>query len=117
MWYIYRVYSDIGPLQYYGSTKNIHQRWLEHKSTYKLNKPNRTVLNVLNAYSYDNCNIEIVEEIELKENVKPREKYWIINNECVNKQIPTNTLKDWKIINREHVNSKSREWKQKQKQK
>jgi predicted GIY-YIG superfamily endonuclease len=38
MWYIYRIFSTEGPLQYYGSTNDVRRRWLEHKSDFRCGK-------------------------------------------------------------------------------
>jgi hypothetical protein len=87
MWYIYRIYSDLGPLQYYGSTTNIKRRWSEHKCSKDTNSKI-----VFETYG-SNCKYEILEEGEDNTRIE-RERFYIENNECVNKQIAGRTRKE-----------------------
>ena len=79
-----------GELVYYGSTtSSLKQRLCSHKcpnndcETRQMNK--------------DNMTIELIEEVEDKEQLKWRERYYIENNECVNKHRPIQTKEEYKI--------------------
>ena len=79
-----------GELVYYGSTiQTLHRRLLQHKKKF-----NDCSSNSLNR---DNLTIELVEEVEDKEQLKWRERYYIENNECVNKHRPIQTKEEYKI--------------------
>ena len=56
--------------------------------------------------SYDNIDIILVEAFPCnnKNELESRERYYIENNICLNKNIPTRTMKEWKINNKEHLN-------------
>jgi hypothetical protein len=43
--------------------------------------------------------IELIEETE----DDTRERYWILNTECINKQIPGRTIKEWQEDNKEKI--------------
>jgi len=73
---------------YYGSTINpLNTRLQQHKKnndceTKHMDKNNMT--------------IQLVEEVEDKEQLKWRERYYIENNECINEQLPIQTHEEKK---------------------
>jgi hypothetical protein len=115
---IYRIYSDKGDLQYYGSTsQSLKQRWSEHKSRYRnvilKNKDQWACKSreIFNAYGIDNCCIELIEEC-VPELSKERERYYIENNNCVNTKIPGRiiNLKEYREEHKEHLTEISKKW-------
>ena len=70
-----------GELVYYGSTsQDIRRRLTTHKCP-----TNRCETRHFNK---DNITIELVEEVEDAEQLLWRERYYVENNECVNKNLP-----------------------------
>ena len=99
---IYCIYSTLQNANendvYYGSTVNIKSRWSGHKTAYKdyLNnngKKNSTSINIFDKYGIENCTYKIIEKYpcNTKTELLEKEKYYITNNECVNKQTPNKT--------------------------
>jgi len=77
-------------LAYYGSTTNAPEvRLYGHK-----NNPTTTSIEIIKNGDYK---IEVLEELEFqnKTELLNREKYYILNNECVNKNIPLRTTREW----------------------
>ena len=48
---------------------------------------------------------------------KMRERYWIENTECINKQIPGRTQKEWREKNKEILAEKNKKYREKNKEK
>ena len=109
---IYKLYSPSKNMVYYGSTaeKYLSRRLQSHLSSYKRYKNNTyhycKSFDVLECEDYK---IELVEEISCNnvEQLREREKYYILNNDCINKNIPNRTakesLKEWRNNNKEHI--------------
>lgn len=79
---IYKIYSDIGNVVYYGSTCcSLIKRFKEHKRYPKDKYSSSKVL------EYDDAKIELVEEYPChsKKELQQREGYYQDNNECVNR--------------------------------
>jgi hypothetical protein len=90
---IYKIQSE--GKTYYGSTfRDIRNRLSEHKynARKKRNgcKANLLVLN-------NDCHIILVEELDIKtkKDLEERERWYIENNDCVNKIIPNQTCDEW----------------------
>jgi hypothetical protein len=87
-----KIYKIIGNgLTYYGSTiQDCKQRFYYHKSI-----PSSTILPIMSDI---NAEIILIEEYSCnnKEELLWRERYWIENNECVNKNLPIITNADKK---------------------
>jgi hypothetical protein len=115
---IYCIYSTLLNIDendiYYGSTVNIKSRWNGHKSAYKgyLNngKKNCSSFKIFDKYGIENCAYKIIEKYPCnsKNELLEKEKYYITNNECVNKRIPNKTddekkqaIKQYRIDNKE----------------
>ena len=101
--YIYALKNRTTDLVYYGSTKQtLNRRFIVHKSQHKrgdtyLQNTASQVLSCPTAY------IELCEEVN-EDNMDERERWWIENNPCVNKRLPLQTQKEWRIKNREKLN-------------
>jgi len=98
---MYKVYKITdGEKVYYGSTKcSLKKRLSNHK------KEKHEC--VTNNFNRDNLNIELVEEVEDKEQVLWRERWYIENNECANKVMPILTDEERKeyCINYNKINA------------
>ena len=109
---IYRLVCNITGLNYYGSTvQPLHKRKYEHKQNYELYMKNKNKEG--NKYKLttsskiiegDNYDIILVEDFpcENKKQLETRERYFIENNDCVNKIIPRRTIKEWYADNKEY---------------
>jgi hypothetical protein len=90
---IYKITG--GGLNYYGSTiQTLHNRLQIHINDKKKNK-NGSVNKILDTNDYQ---IELIENFpcNTKKQLLEREKWWIQNNECINKHIPIRTLEEIK---------------------
>ena len=104
---IYRIIDNTNGNVYYGSTiKEINKREIRHKAGYKLYLHGK-----LTKYTTSFCiiknkdyKIELVEEneFETKRDLYERERYYIENNDCVNKQIPNRTDEEYKEYHKEY---------------
>jgi hypothetical protein len=77
-------------LAYYGSTTNpVEVRLYGHKTN-----PTTTSIEIIKNGDYK---IKVLEELDFKNKTEllNREKYYILNNECVNKNIPLRTTREW----------------------
>jgi hypothetical protein len=98
--------------------KSVYKRWC--KGTCSHSKSVEIIKN-------DDYSISLVEQVEYQEKagLHRRERYYIENNECVNKIIPTRSQKEYKdannesikvnkkeyyVSNREHLNEKHKEY-------
>ena len=62
---------------------------------------------------YDDCNIELIEEVEFddKKELIKRERYHIENNiNCVNKRVEGRTRKEYNEQNREKISERAKQW-------
>jgi hypothetical protein len=97
---IYRLYSLIEPtLLYYGSTqKSIEERLKTHEKNYRyyLKHKNKYISSFLIIAS-SQYKIELVEEYECDSilELRMRERFYIENNLCINKNIPSRTPKEY----------------------
>jgi hypothetical protein len=91
-----KIYKLVGSgLTYYGSTtQRLSQRKAEHKKKSYSNK---------RLFELGDVDIVLVEAFPCnnKEELHARERYYIENNECVNKNIPTRTDKEYKEFNKD----------------
>ena len=102
--YIYKIWSKNDPeMVYYGSTQQqVCQRLTDHKHGYHQWKKNSKKYTFTSSYlifdigEYEYTTLEKVDFEELFE-LKNRERFYIENNKCVNKQIPNRTKKEYKI--------------------
>ena len=105
---IYKIVDNTTGKIYIGSTcKSLEERLYYHKSTYKryLNEKYCfvTSFNILQNENYNIILLEECDNITSKEELRMRERYYIENNECVNKLIPTRTGKEYYIDNKEKI--------------
>ena len=105
---VYMIESASNNMIYYGSTcTSLSKRLWQHKNQYQQYKDGKRKHKVSSFEILDcaDCKIVLVEnfECETKEQLLAREAYYIRNNECVNKNIPLRTHKEWLIDNKEIV--------------
>ena len=108
--YIYKIFCKTDELVYYGSTiLQVCKRIKQHQSNYKSWKRGGTnfvtSFLIIDTGDWDYITVEKVVYYEPLE-LRNRERYWIQNNECVNKCIPNNTQKEsskkWYDSNKEY---------------
>ena len=90
---IYKLVNDELNLTYYGSTCNeLRKRFYCHKSEAK----NKKECTSHKLFESGICKIYLVEKVscEDKMELSQRERFYIENNECVNKNIPCRTKKE-----------------------
>ena len=88
MYKIYRIVDNTNDNIYIGrTTQLLRQRLAEH--TYCGRCSSRDII------KNGDYRIELIEETH----DKMRERYWILNTECVNKAIPGRTKKEWRQDN------------------
>jgi predicted GIY-YIG superfamily endonuclease len=114
---IYRLVCDDTNLVYYGATtQKLCKRLAGHKS--------RRTCTSRYLFEVGNVQIFLVENFPCnsKEELDARERYYIENNECVNKQYdPANIeyrrqkKEEWRKQNKEHINTYHKRWRDLQK--
>jgi len=113
---IYRIICNITGDQYYGSTKEIYlsRRLAKHRTN--LNEFDRgskrgkvTVYEILRRGDYQIILVETY-PCKSKYELESRERYYIENNDCVNKTIPTRTAKEYRVANFEAISRKEKEY-------
>jgi len=100
---IYKIESTLGDKIYVGSTckKYLSQRFALHKSNYKRWKAGlvykMSSYDLFDEYGPENCNIVLIEEFSCtsKDLKNAREAHFIKELNCINKNIPGRTVKEW----------------------
>ena len=97
---IYKIHSYQTDLVYYGSTTDtLCRRFSGHKTSMNLGRSvsSRQIL------KYDDAMITLIElfSCDSKSELESRERFYIENNQCVNKIIPTRTINEWNIANKD----------------
>lgn len=112
--FIYKIIADDTELVYYGSTtQKLNDRFNSHKSESKRNKQKCKASELFN---FPNTRIELVETLintdkyVLKNEMKNIESNHIRNNDCVNRNIPNRTMKEYTKDNRQQVSKYMKEY-------
>jgi vacuolar-type H+-ATPase subunit H len=104
---IYKIYPITGEDEcYIGSTTTpLCNRYAEHKKRYNNDTIRENSKILFNKYGIENCKIELLElcPCDTKEQLHAREAYHIRNNNCVNKNIPNRTRKEYREDNKETI--------------
>jgi len=93
---------------YYGSTTQpLCERKSQHKQDFLKNKRGTCSKELFNLGN--DIDIVLVETYPCnnKEELHQRERYYIENNECINKQIPSRTKKEWNHLNKDKIKEKN----------
>jgi lipopolysaccharide export LptBFGC system permease protein LptF len=99
---IYKIHSYKTDKIYIGSTTVLLcKRFTGHKTD---NKTGRGTL-AKQIFEYDDVMITLIENYPCNDRneLEKRERYHIENNNCINKNIPTRTNKEWKLINKDKI--------------
>ena len=120
--YIYKIYDNTNGNVYYGSTKEsyLSSRIAKHRNDYKKYLEGKgnfyKSFDILknNDYSYS-----VVEKIEYNEKYElhQKERFYIENNECINKCIPNRTKKEWTEANKDKMKECIESWRENNKEK
>ena len=101
---IYRIVNDSIPDKvYYGATtQSLVMRMASHRSSYKKNNRNCSSKPL---FETGKALIVLVENYPCnsKEELDKKERYYIENNDCVNKNIPLRTKAEYYVANRERI--------------
>ena len=102
---IYKIYNDSIPDKvYYGSTINtLVKRFNQHKDKFHL---------CTSKQLFPGAKIVLVEKFPCndKDELTKRERWYIENNECVNKFIPGRTRKEWREDNKEYIKKEQKKY-------
>ena len=109
---IYKIVCNITGLTYYGSTcePRLSRRLAKHRSNYN-NYFNGGTSRYVTSYKVlenGDCDIILIENYPCNSNdeLTSRERYYIENNECVNKIIPSRTVQEWYEAKKEIIAKK-----------
>ena len=124
---IYKIFDNTNGNVYYGSTTDtISRRMTGHKAKYKEwvagKRSNCKSFDIIKNADYSYSLVEQV-ECENKMELLQRERWYIENNECVNRYIPARTHdekveydKEYQERNRERISEYKKEWREKNKE-
>jgi hypothetical protein len=111
---IYKITG--GNLVYYGSTTlKLCQRLADHKKCYKRYKEGKTTNTTsFQLLDFEDCYITLVElfSCNSKEELLARERFYIENNDCVNKVIPLQTDAEYYKKNKEEFAERTKKWRE-----
>jgi hypothetical protein len=115
---IYKLINDTTDLVYYGSTtKSLNKRLSWHLGDYnKFIKGKHNYVTSFKLYENDSVvSILLVENVncETKKELHERERYYIENNECVNKVLPSRTREEYLIDNKDYINNSIKKYREK----
>lgn len=106
---IYRLVCNVTGKQYIGSTCiPLATRLYQHKRLFKNGKSGTSKFVLEN----NNCNIVLLEDFpcDRKELLLQRERYYIDNMDCINKNIPTRNRHEWYENNKEKYIERQKLW-------
>jgi hypothetical protein len=111
---IYKLICNETNEVYYGSTtQKINKRISSHKKDHKRWKAGKTsFVTSFQIIERGNYTYEVVEEVvyENKKQLEERERYYIENNDCINKNIPTRSNKEYCEANKDTIKEYKKEW-------
>ena len=116
---IYKIVDSNEEMVYIGSTVNtLARRMVNHRADYNRNHFTTSHI-IFNKYGVENCKILLLENYPCnsKEELNRREAELIKEFDCVNKQIPNQTDKEWRKKNKEKIAQKAKDYCEKNKEK
>ena len=111
---IYRIVCNTTGNVYFGSTSQdyLSQRLRKHVEEYNKYKEGKKNSGITSIQIIENGNYEIVlvekYPCSSKEELHARERYYIENNDCVNKVIPTRTPKEYRQDNKDIISERKK---------
>ena len=119
--YIYKIFDNTNNNVYYGSTKQgLSMRLAGHRRSYKdyLNGKYHFVSSFKIIENGD-FSISLIEQVEYNDKIEltARERFYIENNECVNKVIPNRNKREYYQANIQHFKEKEKIYRQANKDK
>jgi hypothetical protein len=118
---IYKIYCNITAETYYGSTCNtLTKRVSSHKCDFKYWKNGKkNYIKSFDIIERGDYTYSLVEHFpcDSKIDLHSRERYWIENNNCVNKIIPRRTEKEYYEDNKEQICEQKKEYREVNKEK
>ena len=114
---IYKIVNDALPdLVYYGSTiDKLWSRFGRHNRKFSAwKKGSKCYYTSFKLIEAGNTSIVLVEKYPCNDKIelKSRERWYIENNDCVNKVIPCRTVKEWREDNKEILKEKNKEYRE-----
>ena len=113
---IYKIVSPSHPeLVYYGSTTQLLcKRMALHRQNFKLNKSSSSK----QILQYEDAIILLVENYVCnnRDELNKKEGEYILNNDCINKNIAGRTQKEYRIENKEKVIQLTKQWQEENKE-
>jgi len=111
---IYKITCNETGEVYYGSTtKSLNRRMINHKASCKAWKEGKchfiTSFSIIDRGNYSYSLIETV-ECDDKKQLEARERFYIENNECINKFIPCRTNEEYREANKDNWKEYQKEW-------
>ena len=108
---VYKIESNMGDKIYVGSTTKhyLSERMTAHRRSYKCWKNSRIgylkSFDMFDEYGLENCNIILLElcPCNSKDELRARERHYITQLNCINKNVPNRTLGDIKEYNNNYV--------------
>jgi len=113
---IYKLYSKQNNITYIGSTAEYYlsKRMSKHRMDYKqyLNGKLKKCYTSFKILECEDYKIELLENYPCANRIQleKRERYYIENNECVNKNIPTRTKTEYNEANKDKINQHNKEY-------
>jgi len=119
---IYRIVCNVTNEQYIGSTKEkyLSRRLQRHKHHYKeYLKTGKRYMTSFPIIKREDFEIILLEKYpcDSKLDLEKRERYYIENNDCVNKKVPTRTAKEERKAEPEKYKEIDKKWNTKKKEK
>ncbi len=74
---IYQILNTVNDIRYIGSAENFKYRWAVHRSDFKRGKNSAHLQNAYNKYGEENFVFSVIEYVENKEDLVPREQHYI----------------------------------------
>lgn len=102
---IYKIECNVTNDVYYGSTtSSLSERMRKHKD-----RRNCSSINIIDRGNYS---VKVIEEYPCnsKHELETRERWYIENNVCINKHIPTRTRQEWCEDNKVYIAQKAKEY-------
>ena len=115
---IVALFGNEGDIYIGSTTRTLKERMIGHISKYKSWKQGKgshvSSYDLFDEFGVDECKITLLENYscETKEKLRKREGYYIKKNKCVNIVIAGRTQQEYRIDNRESINTYHRQYRE-----